>query len=83
MVWGSSSREEILYGVGWATDSMGVCQYPGRCYHSEACMTGVGSDVTHASGQPPNGNTTLLPFYSSQRARRESFFYADTSFSAQ
>jgi len=53
MVWGSSSRKEILYGVGRATDSiMGVCQYPGRCYHSEACMAGVGNDVTHLGTAP-------------------------------
>lgn len=26
---------------------MSVCQYPGRCYHSEACMAGVGNDVMY------------------------------------
>lgn len=76
MVWGSSSRKQILYGVGWATDSiMGVCQYPGRCYHSEACMAGVGNDVIYL-GTAPTGNATLLTLYSNQRdTEKTSFMY--------
>lgn len=84
IVWGSSSRKQILYGVGRATDSiMGVCQYPGRCYHSETCMAGVGNDVMYLS-ITPTGNVTLLTLYSNQRdIEKTSFIYTHVSLFAQ
>lgn len=75
---GSSSREEILYGVGAGNRQYyGVCQYPGRdVIVSEACMAGVGSDVTHL-GTAPAGNTTLPPLFIRTSVHRRNFLYAD------
>lgn len=81
IVWGSSSRKEILYGVGRATDSiMGVCRYPGRCYHSEACMAGVGNDVTRRLTAPPLEIRPYCPFIWTSM-HRENFLYTDTCYS--
>lgn len=45
-----AGRHATMYPVWGELDSRrwyGVCQYHARCYHSEACMAGVGNDVTH------------------------------------
>jgi len=45
--WCGGARHARKFCMGLLGNSiMGVCQYPGRCYHSEACMAGVGNDVT-------------------------------------
>lgn len=41
----------------------GVCQYHVQCYHSEACMAGVGNDVTQYLGVSLVWNTTLHRLY--------------------
>lgn len=40
-----------------------VCQYHVQCYHSEACMAGVGNDVTQYLGVSLVWNTTLHRLY--------------------
>lgn len=81
IVWGSSSRKEILYGVGRATDSIiCVCQYPGQCYHSEACMAGVGNDVTHL-GTAPHWKYDLTAPLSEPACIEKTSFIRNTNYS--
>lgn len=75
------TRGNSVWGWPGNRQYYGVCQYPGRCYHSEACMAGVGNDVTHL-GTAPLEIRPYWPFIRSN-VHRESFLYADPSFAVR
>lgn len=52
---------------------MGVRQYPGRCYHSEACMAGVGNDVTHLGTAPHWKHDLIAPLFEPACIEKTSF----------
>lgn len=55
---------EAVGGGGGGVVCVGcVCQYHVQCYHSEACMAGVGNDVTQYLGVSLVWNTTLHRLY--------------------